>query len=275
MAAYGTEAHGQELLAATIDVAGKLWRDRLVAAYALGSLAHGGFRPLVSDIDIGFVLADPLVPEDADAVKRLVSTIKAGDKPFADRLSIFWGSMATLSGALAGGRFPPLDRLDLMKFGRLVRGRDVRSELSPPTLEELVIVGAEFALWRLAREDVTAMLKDRRALAQSDAKTLSKLILYPVRFMYTARTGEVGRNEAAVEHFMAARESASSHLARFALDWRSLIPAHSDKNAIEAIAAGVLPLYDEFLLDYEPRLRAYGRLDLAEQFHKWRLTLQA
>jgi hypothetical protein len=201
--------------------------------------------------------------------------MKARDKPFVDRLSIFWGSVATLSGALNGGRFPPLDRLDLMKFGRLVRGRDVRSELSTPTLKDLVIVGAEFALWRLARDDVTAKLKDPRALAQSDAKTLTKLILYPVRFMYTARTGEVGRNEAAVEHFLAAQESASSDLARLALDWRSVIPTHSDKTAIQAIAAGVLPLYDEFLQDYEPRLREYGRVDLAEEFHKWRLTLQA
>jgi predicted nucleotidyltransferase len=275
MATHGTEAQGQELLAATVDLAQELWRDRLLAAYALGSLAHGGFRPLVSDIDIGFVLADPLLPEEADAVERLVSTIKAGNRPFADRLSIFWGSVSTLSGAVAGGRFPPLDRLDLMKFGRLVRGLDVRSELTPPTLAELVIVGAEFALWRLARDDVTAKLKDPRALAQSDAKTLTKLILYPVRFMYTARTGEVGRNEAAVEHLVAAKESASSDLARFALDWRSAIPTHSDKNAIQAIAAGVLPLYDEFLMDYEPRLREYGRLDLAEKFQKWRLTLQA
>jgi hypothetical protein len=274
MTTNGTEAQGQELLAATVDLAQELWRDRLVAAYALGSLAHGGFRPLVSDIDIGFVLADPLLAEDADAVEKLVSTIKAGDKPFADRLSIFWGSLASLSGALAGGRFPPLDRLDLMKFGRLVRGRDVRSELSPPTLDELVIVGAEFALWRLARHDVTAKLKDPRVLAQSDAKTLTKLILYPVRFMYTARTGEIGRNEAAVEHFVAAKESASSELARLALAWRSVVPTHSDTNAIQAIAAGVLPLYDEFLLDYEPRLRDYGRPDLAEEFHKWRLTLQ-
>jgi predicted nucleotidyltransferase len=64
MATNGTEAQGQELLAATVDLAQELWRDRFVAAYALGSLAHGGFRPLVSDIDIGFVLADPLLPEE-------------------------------------------------------------------------------------------------------------------------------------------------------------------------------------------------------------------
>ena len=197
----GTQAQGEELLAAAVDLAQQKWRDRLLAAYALGSLAHGGFSPLVSDIDMGLVLHDPLLATDADGVTELVSSIKAGNRPFADRLSVFWGSVATLSGVSSGGRFPPLDRLDLKTFGRLLAGRDVRGQFASPTHRELVIAGAEFALWRLASDEVIEKLKDPQALAQSDPKTLTKLILYPVRFMFTARTGEVGRNEAAVEHF--------------------------------------------------------------------------
>jgi hypothetical protein len=33
--------------------------ERLLAAYALGSLAHGGFSPLVSDIDVRLIVSDP------------------------------------------------------------------------------------------------------------------------------------------------------------------------------------------------------------------------
>jgi hypothetical protein len=33
---------------------------RLIAGYALGSLAHGGFSPLVSDVDLGLILEDPV-----------------------------------------------------------------------------------------------------------------------------------------------------------------------------------------------------------------------
>ncbi len=40
----------------------KVLGPRLVAAYALGSLAHGGFSPLVSDVDLGLVLTDPIEP---------------------------------------------------------------------------------------------------------------------------------------------------------------------------------------------------------------------
>ena len=268
------QAQGEELLAATVDLAQRKWGDRLVAAYAMGSLAHGGFSA-VSDIDVGFVLGDPLLGTDAESVTKLLASIKATNRPFAGRLSVFWGSMVTLSGASPGGRFPPLDRLDLKKYGRLLIGVDVRSKLPSPTHRELVLAGAEFALWRLATDEVTEKLKDPQALAQSDAKTLTKLILYPVRFMFTARTGEVGRNEAAVEHFVAAKEGASAELARLALGWRNAGPERSDGSAISAIAAGVLPLYDEFLLDHERRLREYERPVLAEAFLKWRQRLHA
>lgn len=271
----GTQAQAEAILDAAIGLAQQKWRDRLIAAYALGSLAHGGFRPLVSDIDIGFVLEDPLLASDAEVIESVVSTVEASRKPFSDRLSVFWGSVASLSGTGCGGRFPPLDRLDLLKFGRLVTGRDARAKLPFPTQEQLVIAGAEFARWRLDRDDVIAKLNDPVALLRSDPKTLTKLILYPVRFLFTARTGDVGRNDAAVEHFVAAGQSPASELARWALEWRKASPADSDNAAIRAIATGLLPLYREFLRDHEARLRAYGRLDLADAFLEWQQRLDA
>jgi len=116
------------------------------------------------------------------------------------RLSVFWGSVTSLSGVQPGGRFPPLDRLDLIKHGRLLAGSDVRGNLPAPTHEELMLAGAEFALRRLDTDEIIGKPKNPEGLAQSDPKTLTKLVLFPIRFMFTARTGEVGRNEAAVEH---------------------------------------------------------------------------
>jgi len=265
---------GESMLTRVVDEARRTWCERLIAVYALGSLAHGGFSAQVSDIDVGLILRDPLDKQDGESVAGLSATIAASKQPFSDRLSIFWGSIASLSGVSPGGRFPPLDRLDLMQFGRLLAGRDVRSELPLPTQVELVLVGAQFALWRLARNDVIAILKDPEALLRSDPKTLTKLILYPVRFLFTARTGGVGRNEAAVEHFIAGPERPAANLARMALEWRHAPPSTTDRRSIEAIARGLLPLYQEFLLDYEPRLKNYGRADLAEAFGKWQQELQ-
>ena len=267
-------AQGEEIISIGKDLAWQLWPQRLVAAYALGSLAHGGFSA-VSDVDLGLVLADPLGPTDAQGVQRLTELIRATLKPFADRLSVFWGSVATLTGAAEGGRFPPLDRLDLIAYGRLLTGSEIRRELPTPTRKELVIAGAEFALSRLGTKEVVEKLKRPQALIRSDAKTLTKLILYPVRFLFTARTGEVGRNDAAVALYASSPKSAAAGLARKALAWRNAPPAPSDADALDAIAAGVLPLYREFLVDHEKRLREYERPDLADAFGKWRQKLKA
>lgn len=265
----------EKLLVAVVDGARHAFRQRLTAAYALGSLAHGGFSAHVSDIDVGLVLADPLEGQDADAVAGLMSSIAATRKPFADRLSVFWGSIRTLSGLSSGGRFPPLDRLDLMQFGRVLAGRDVRGELSAPTQKELVLAGAEFALSRLATDEVTATLKNPKALASSDPRTLTKLVLYPLRFLLTARTGEVGRNEAAVDHFVSQARGPATNLARMAIEWRHVPPDPGDLDAIEALTCGLIPLYQEFLLDHEQRLREYGRADLADAFGGWQQRLRA
>lgn len=267
------ESLGEALLAAALEVARQSWQRRLLAAYALGSLAHGGFSA-ASDIDIGLVLDDPLLGSDSEGVTELAASIKATRKPFADRLSVFWGSVASLSGATPGGRFPPLDRLDLIQHGRLLSGVDVRKQLPAPTQQELVLAGAEFALWRLCTDDIIAKLKNPEALAQSDAKNLTKLILFPVRFMFTAQTGEIGRNEAAVEHFVATAPGAPSTLARLALGWRNAEEFRADQSVVQAIAAGVLPLYRAFVSDHMQRMHDYGRPDLVEAFQRWQQRLE-
>jgi hypothetical protein len=114
---------GERVLADAVRLAADMWGPRLIAAYALGSLAHGGFSVYVSDVDLGLVLSDPLQAQDAQAMEALAITVKSGGAPLADRLSIFWGSPATLAGEATSGRFPPLDRLDLMQYGRLLMGR--------------------------------------------------------------------------------------------------------------------------------------------------------
>jgi len=268
-----TRSAGEMVLAEAAEHARQMWRERLLAVYALGSLAHGGFSA-VSDVDVGVVLDDPLLDADGDRVAELTNSIRASNKPFADRLSVFWGSTLSLSGATSGGRFPPLDRLDLKKYGRLVIGKDIRKNLPLPAQRELVVAGAELALRRLATDDVIGKLKSPESLLGTDQKMLTRLILWPVRFMFTARTGDVGRNDAAVEHFTATNKaSASCDLVRLALRWRDSGPARSDKSALAAIAAGILPLYHEFLSDHEPRLRELARPDLAESFSAWRQKL--
>src|SRR5947208_10572882 len=105
------EAIGEAILAQAVERARETWGSRLVGAYALGSLAHGGFSALVSDVDLGLILADPLQSRDGDTIQAIAESQKRSGPVLAERLSVFWGTPATLRGEREGGRFPPLDRL--------------------------------------------------------------------------------------------------------------------------------------------------------------------
>ncbi len=267
------QAPGERVLAGAVRLAAATWGPRLVAAYALGSLAHGGFSAHVSDVDLGLVLSDPLDAHDTQAVAALANTMQAGGAPLADRLSIFWGSPATLSGVAIEGRFPPLDRLDLKQYGRLLLGQDIRARLPAPTQRELIVAGASYALQTLSTPEVTAELKNPVTLISAGVRPLTKMVLFPVRFLFTARTGKVGRNQAAVDHFTAHESGPAADLARAALAWRDQPPDPSDPAVLTLLAQGLLPLYRLFLDDYATRLREYGEPEAARALQTWRHRL--
>jgi hypothetical protein len=262
------------VLEGAVRLAATTWGARLVAAYALGSLAHGGFSPFVSDVDLGLVLSDPLEEQDAQAIEALSNSVKAGaGDPLADRLSIFWGSLATLSGEAVGGRFPPLDRVDLIQWGRLLQGQDIRAHLPSPTVQELIVAGAGFALQTLATPEVTAELRNPALLVDARMRVLTKTVLFPIRFLFTARTGQVGRNQAAVEHFAAIETGPTADLARAALRWREEPPDPHDPTVMDFLDQGLLPLYRLFLDEYAERLLRDGERDTAHAFQEWRRLL--
>src|SRR5215472_804229 len=123
---------GEAVLAHAVAAYAEALGPRLVAGYALGSLAHGGFSPLVSDVDLGLILQDPLRAKDRITIHKVARAVKAGGSALDQRLSVFWGTPATLQGQRRGGRFPPLDRLDLLDYGRLLTGLDMRAVVARP-----------------------------------------------------------------------------------------------------------------------------------------------
>lgn len=268
------EEQGEAVLAAAVADARERWGERLLAAYALGSLAHGGFSALVSDVDLGLLLRDPLAPDgDAARLADLAAQVRATGLPLAERLSVFWGSPGSLRGESAAGRFPPLDRLDLLRHGRLLWGADARAGLPAPTADDLMLGGAAFAAHSLGTPAVAAELDDPAGLVAKGARPLTKRILFPVRFLYTARTGEIGRNHDAVAHLVANESGAVPALGAAALRWREAPPTADDPRAIALVAAGIKPLYRLLIDDHEPRLRAHGETALAEEYVRWRALL--
>jgi hypothetical protein len=261
--------------------------DRFVAAYALGSLAHGGFSELVSDIDLGLILRDPLAPSDAEVIEAVAEAEKRKSSMLHQRLSVFWGTPATLRGVAAGGRFPALDRLDLLENGRLVAGSDARGGLSRPTAGELLVAGAEFALEHLAGErsgrrvqqnlgsmrpacaDAVEKIRSPSVLLSLGVRELTKFVLFPVRFLYSARTGRVGTNHDSVIHYLEDANAPSTALVRSALAWRTAPPTDQAATA-ELLSTEMLPLYLYYIDEHIKLLGALGEHELSSEFRQWR-----
>ena len=275
--AQGTK-QGHAVLAEAVAAYTQALGERLIAAYSLGSLAHGGFSPLVSDVDLALILTDPLRSTDAMRVAAVAWSLKkANGSALHDRLSVFWGTPSSLAGQVPGGRFPPLDRLDLLEHGRLLWGEDARSGLAPPGRDELLVAGAIFALEYLAGLVVRSPHERAGKALGSLHRTrgvrrLTKLVLFPVRFLFTAETGQVATNSDAVAHYLAADASPGAELVAAALAWRT-VPPENDEAVLSLLEAGMVPLYLHYIDDQRARLAALRRHDLAEAFGQWRRRL--
>lgn len=283
---------GERVLAAAVDAYRVALGDRLLAAYALGSLAHGGFSELVSDVDLCLIVSDPPRPGDAGTIEAVADAEKRKGSPLHQRLSVFWGTPSTLGGDRDGGRFPALDRLDLIESGRLLAGSDdVRRGLSRPGRQELIVTGAEFAIDFLAGVRPTADAGEAQLgslnVADADAvreilspellvgrgvRRVTKMVLFPVRFLYTAATGRVGTNNAAVAHYLARGGAPCARLVVAAVGWRSEPPS-DDAVAVALLGEQMVMLYLEYIDDHITRLRSFGRDDLVGAFQEWRARL--
>lgn len=96
----------------------------IVEVYKLGSLAHGGFSSIYSDIDVGVVLSCAEPPRE---MADLIAQARSLDPVHGKKLSVFWGNPE-----FAWGRLPVIDRIDLLDHGvPLVRGSNQASADQP------------------------------------------------------------------------------------------------------------------------------------------------
>src|SRR5262249_3564535 len=191
-----------------------------------------------------------------------------------ERLSVFWGTPATLRGELDGGRFPALDRLDLIENGRLLAGSDdARAGLPRPGVREPIVTGSRFGLGYL-RRGAGDEIRSPEVLISRGVRRVTKLVLFPVRFLYTAASGRIGTNAAAAGYYLRDGQAVSTELVAAALVWRTSPPTD------EVAAAGLLreqmvPLSLHYIADPVTRLSELGEPDLADSFRDWQHDLES
>jgi predicted nucleotidyltransferase len=161
--------------------------ERLIGVYLIGSLAHGGFSSRYSDFDIAVIAEDPLTPEDCARVSERASAVSA---ELAPKLSLFWTNRP-----FSAGRFPPLDRLDLIDHGIAVIEREHVRPLRPTLNEIRTYLGAQ-ALQNWSRQ--AEILSALPELTDANHKAYLRALLYPARFAYSWMTAAMGSNDDAV-----------------------------------------------------------------------------
>ena len=122
---------------------------------------------------------------------------------------------------------------------------------------------------RPASEDVLEEICHPQLLFAQGIRRVTKLVLFPVRFMFTAATGRVGTNEAAVVWYLARWNSVGAELVAAALGWRELLPG-DDRTAVELLRVHLAALYEGYIDDHIDRLRGVGENELVRDFERWR-----
>ena len=168
----------------------------LVEVYKIGSLAHGGFSQIYSDIDVGLILDCLNPPADMD---QLVAEAKALDGEYGKKLSVFWGNPEC-----SWGRLPALDRLDLLDHGVPLLN-NCRAAFRRPTNEEIRQQPSQ-TIERSWKPNIQE-LRQLKRLEPKDRKPYIRAILYPARLIYSWDNLAVDSNDRAVEYLRNVRPS--------------------------------------------------------------------
>ena len=161
----------------------------LVEVYKLGSLAHGGFSVIYSDIDVGLLLNCQEPPSDFAA---LVIQAKSLHPELGKKLSVFWGNPA-----FSWGRLPILDRLDLLDHGVPIMDHHKADFPRPTRLEVHQALRESIEKsWRPRIPELQALTR----LEAKDRKPYVRAILYAARLIFTWDTLRVDSNDRAVEY---------------------------------------------------------------------------
>jgi predicted nucleotidyltransferase len=161
--------------------------EKILGIYLIGSLAHGGFGARYSDIDLALVVEDQLTADELDLIRHEAA---AESRTLAPMLSLFWGDRD-----FRIGRFPPLDRVDLIDHAVALFERE-RLRPARPTRQQIrsYLRGEPLRNW----SEQVVRLAALEMLAAEDHKRYLRALLFPARFLYSWETGAIASNDAAV-----------------------------------------------------------------------------
>ncbi|ROR94947.1 nucleotidyltransferase-like protein [Sinobacterium caligoides] len=246
--------------------------DECAAIYIMGSLARGGFSEKSSDIDLGIILKGSL-ENVADRLEQLRLEVVSRYPSISNNVSIFWGSTASINGTTDEGRYPPFDRLDLIDHSLLLAGEDIREELVRPTKKELDIASAEFSISYLGNPKRVEEFHNVSSITAQGTVYTSKTILFPARFIYLAKTGEIAGNDVSYRYYVDNFKGADAELVRQGYEWRLHGLPEDPKVANAALDKGLVTLYTTFIDIFIDSMMTYGESRLCDELTQWKQAI--
>ena len=219
----GSDQESQEVLGTEVarEVAQQarlVLGERVQAAYAIGSLAHGGFVATTSDVDVGLIVDGGAMSPQMH--RRIVLTTRERcPGALSELLSLHWTDWEHVGADSAPGRFRPLDRTDLLRHGRLLMGEDRRGLAVEPARPARLADITSFTLQVLGSTENMSLLRDPAALCDRGHRRASKAVLLPVRLLWHVETDCLGSHEAAAA-WHRTQGGAEADLVAAALGWR-------------------------------------------------------
>jgi hypothetical protein len=240
----GTE-EGWRVIDAAVRSAQSRLGDDLLSAYAIGSLAHGGFRPAVSDVDLALLTDDRPARNMVQIAAAVTADVCGSAHQLGGRLSVFHAPWTAFGDPPPDARFPPIDRYDLVRYGILVHGVDLRAtHATLPTADAVREHAVDSALRRVTP---ALLAEDLEQLAAGDITVhdATKLVLWPVRLQHVCDSGQATGNADAVAHYRQLPDAHHRSLAQDALGWRDLPALPNPLDALERITEEIEDLHAE------------------------------
>jgi predicted nucleotidyltransferase len=257
------ERAGWDVIEAAVAAAEERLGDQMASAYAIGSLAHGGFAPAVSDVDFALLTGEPV--EDIGAIVEEIQDEVAGTWELGARLSVFHAPWAEFDDPPEGARFPPIDRFDLVRYGILVSGTDLRGAYARlPGAEEIRGQAVESALRRVTPEQLDADL-GQLAAGGAGVGDATKAVLWPIRLQHVCDIGQATGNADAVAHYLSLPDAGHGALAEDALAWRDLRAIPDPADALARIDGELRDLHVEVFRRLGARAEIPRRDELLER----------
>ena len=187
-----------------------------------------------------------------------------------NNISIFWGSIESLNGITEAGRYPPFDRLDLIDHALILSGKDIRQMLTRPTKKELEIASSTFSLNYLAKKERIEEFHDCKRIAEKGVVYTTKTILFPARFIYLQKTGEIAGNEESSRHYIDNFAGPDAELIRQGYFWRfNSLPKDIDI-VTNYLRKGISILYINYINLYIQQMDLYKEINLMDKLIQWK-----